>query len=149
MKGINPHHWWEWACISWINKTSRICAYKVCGECSKKKVNGSRVCDLCYFRQKIEVHEKRREEYIRERGGMIVRAQVMLEKKGEELKHVGRKRSDLIEEVRLLNMEALVFSQICLKMFMPRILNLRKKQKFKLKKGYKRRWKWLKVYAKI
>ncbi len=36
---------------------SRICAYSICGECSRKKINNERSCDFCFLKQHLKKQE--------------------------------------------------------------------------------------------
>lgn len=67
-----------------LRKSSRICAYGVCGECSKKRVNKSRVCDACFFKQKTDYHVKLREQYLNSKEENIAQDENILQKKKEE-----------------------------------------------------------------
>lgn len=80
LKGVNRHH-------------CRLCAYGVCGECSKKRVNKSRVCDTCFFKQKTDYHVKLREQYLNSKSEKLVQDENTLQKKKEEAASIKTKVS--------------------------------------------------------
>ena len=98
LKRINEHHWYYREYIKYL-MISRVCGYGVCGDCSKKRINSERACDICFTKQGIEVHEKRREEIIHSKSERVSKAQAMLQKKKEESAQVTKKVSDIKEDV--------------------------------------------------
>jgi hypothetical protein len=52
IKGVFTHH-------------CRVCGRAVCGECSTKKINDNRVCDVCFYRANNPNAEERRRNVIR------------------------------------------------------------------------------------
>ena len=66
----------------------------MCGDCSKRRVNSLRVCDVCFVKQAFKEDEIQRNETVNSRGDKLVKAQDKLKYDKEE---VVRKREELEE----------------------------------------------------
>mmetsp|Transcript_4848 Transcript_4848/g.4049 ORF Transcript_4848/g.4049 Transcript_4848/m.4049 type:complete len:91 (+) Transcript_4848:376-648(+) len=63
MKGVFTHH-------------CRTCGKAVCGECSNKKINDNRVCDVCHFRYTNPRAEERRKDMIKNKRATLEKYKV-------------------------------------------------------------------------
>ena len=66
----------------------------MCGDCSKRRVNSLRVCDVCFVKQAFKEDEIQRNETVNSRGDKLVKAQDKLKYDKEE---VIRKKEELEE----------------------------------------------------
>lgn len=67
----------------------------MCGECSQKKINDNRVCDVCYFKAKNARGERRREDQLKSKTATMRTYKKQLMKEKEELDQLFKKKFEL------------------------------------------------------
>lgn len=78
---------------------SRLCGEAVCGDCSMKKINENRVCDLCFYKAGNSRAEKRREDQLKAQKTMIKIYNKQLEKEKNTLNQLAKDKSALAKQV--------------------------------------------------
>jgi len=82
MNGVFAHH-------------CRMCGRGVCGECSVKKINDNRVCDLCYYKAENKRSEDRRDDQLKSKNASIKTYKKQLLKEKEHLNEIIQQRYNL------------------------------------------------------
>lgn len=84
---------------------SRLCAKSVCGDCSKKKIKGNRVGDICYMKntnQKMEIQKK---HYLKSLGNWIKDLDQKITKLERTIAEKEIKKDKLVGEIKSGNRE--------------------------------------------
>jgi hypothetical protein len=58
----------------------RLCGGQACLECSRKRINGEVVCDLCFLKQELKKGESRRKEMLRQKEAAVEEIQAEIER---------------------------------------------------------------------
>jgi len=78
-----------------LKSISRMCGRAVCGECSAKKINDNRVCDVCYYKADNKRAEERREDQLTSKHASIKTYKKQLLKEKDYLNELIQKRYNL------------------------------------------------------
>ena len=77
----------------------------MCGDCSSKKINDNRVCDICFLKAKHARGEKRREDQLKSKVVTMKTYKKQLLKEKDELDQLFQKKFELSKKVKFLNVQ--------------------------------------------
>jgi len=94
-------------CTRAFNKMNRVfehhcraCGNAVCGECSTKKINESRVCDSCFYKANHLRAEERRKDQLKSKNATMKTYKKQLLREKDDLTQLIQKRYDLDKKVK-------------------------------------------------
>lgn len=87
MNGVFQHH-------------CRVCGMAVCGECSSKKINDNRVCDMCYYKVNNPRAERRREDQLKSKDATRRTYKKQLQREKDELDQLISKKYEIDKKMK-------------------------------------------------
>jgi hypothetical protein len=58
---------------------SYICGKSVCTDCSQKKINSKRACDICFIKKKNSNTENRKKDYLKSKEQTLQRLKIQIQ----------------------------------------------------------------------
>ena len=82
--------------------SSRACGKAVCGDCSSKKIDDNRVCDVCFYKANNVRAEERRKDQLRCKNDSTECYKEQILKERDDLNNLTKKKLELEKEVIVL-----------------------------------------------
>jgi hypothetical protein len=84
-----------------IRFISRACGKSVCGDCSTRKINDNRACDVCFYKASNVLVEDKRKNMLIEKTRMIEEYKRKAEEAQKYLEELTNKKKELEKKVRI------------------------------------------------
>ena len=77
-----------------LSSPSRVCGKSVCGDCSLKKINNDRVCDICFCKATNQIKERKKKEGISKMDEKITIYKTQLGKKRQQFEEFNDRKKE-------------------------------------------------------